>query len=118
MKVLPFDVSQMGWGQNPVNNTYGITMSGWLGLAMPNLAQKSAENYAAFVMCLRYRTLNCLRNFAISISKRESVPFTVPPQVSRRLRDRGSGFDEEDFDAALEASAMDEYDDRDSRFSS
>lgn len=89
MKGLPHDVSQMRWPQSTKRNTYGVTMSGWLGFAMPNLAQNNADNYAAFVLCLRYPTLDCVGTFAISVSKRESVPFTVPLKVSQKLRNHG-----------------------------
>lgn len=53
----------------------------YLGLGMPALAIRNAENYAIFALCVQYPTLDCLGTYASSIAKREEVPFQPAPET-------------------------------------
>lgn len=64
----------------------------YLGLGMPALAIRNAENYAIFALCVQYPTLDCLGTYASSIAKREEVPLQPAPETVMNIQQGGSAF--------------------------
>lgn len=74
------------WVLNPKVFTYGYTPSAYLGLSMPELAMKNADNFMVLALCLQYAALDCLGKFQNDIQTKRNVPFHVSSRTVQRIR--------------------------------
>lgn len=71
---------------NPDVSSYGYTTAAYLGLSMPALAMKNADNYAILAVCMQHDSLDCLGTFQDDIISKRKLPFQVSSRTVEKIR--------------------------------
>lgn len=76
------------WVLNPDTEirSYGYAPCAYLGLSMPALAMKNADNFMVLALCLRYASLDCLGKFQNDIRSKRDVPFQISSRTVQKIR--------------------------------
>lgn len=85
------------WVPDPGVAAYGYTYSVYLGLAMPAMAMKNADNYVTLALCLLYAALDCLGKFQNDIVYKRDVALHASSRTAQRIRSREIDLEKDDI---------------------